>query len=73
MTKFILIMFICSGIPGNECKLMPVPVSQFDDTYHECAYYGYDYSSILLKEFSPDFVDQYKTFTAFSCNEEKTI
>ena len=72
MTKFILIMFICSGIPGNNCKLMPTTVSQFD-TYHECAYYGYDYSSILLKEFNSDFVDQYRTFTAFSCSEEKTI
>ena len=65
-------MFICSGIPGNECKLMPVPVSQFD-TYHECTYYGYDYSSELLKEFSPDYVDTYKMFTAFSCSEQKTI
>ena len=65
-------MFICSGVPGNECKLMPTPVSQFNN-YHECAYYGYDYSSILLREFNPDFVDTYRTFTAFSCKEEKTI
>ena len=72
MTKFILIMFICSGIPGNECKLMPTPVSQFN-TYHECAYYGYDYSSILLKDLNPDFVDLYRTFTAFSCSEKQTV
>ena len=72
MTKFILIMFICSGVPGNDCKLMPTPVSQFD-TYHECAYYGYDYSSELIKGFSSDFVDTYRTFTAFSCTEQNTI
>jgi hypothetical protein len=72
MTKFILIMFICSGIPGNECKLMPTPVSQFN-TYHECAYYGYDYSSLLLKDLNPDFVDLYRTFTAFSCSEKQTV
>ena len=72
MTKFILIMFICSGIPGNKCKSMPTPMSQFD-TYHECAYYGYDYSSILLKDLNPDFVDQYRTFTAFSCSEKQTV
>ena len=72
MIKFILIMFICSGITGNKCKLMPTPVSQFD-TYHECTYYGYDYSSELLKEFSPDYVDTYKMFIAFSCSEQKTI
>ena len=72
MVKFVLLMFICSNVPGNECKLMPTPVGQFN-TYHECAYYGYDYSSKLLREFSPDFVDTYRMFTAFSCTEEKTI
>ena len=72
MVKFVLLMFICSNVPGNECKLMPTPVSQFN-TYHECAYYGYDYSSLLLKDLNPDFVDLYRTFTAFSCSEEKTI
>ena len=72
MTKFILIMFICSGVPGNNCKSIPVPISQFD-TYHECAYFGYDYSSTLLREFNPDFVDQYRMFTAFSCQENQTI
>ena len=72
MTKFILIMFICSNIAGNECKSIPTPISEFD-TYHECAYFGYDYSSLMLKEFSPDFVDQYRTYTAFSCTEQNTI
>ena len=72
MIKFVLLMFICSSIPGNECKLIPTPVSQFD-TYHECAYYGYDHSSELLKEFSPDFVDTYRTYTVFSCTEQKII
>jgi len=72
MVKFVLLMFICSNVPGNDCKLIPTPVSQFD-TYHECAYYGYDHSSELLREFSPDFVDTYRTFTAFSCQENQTI
>ena len=72
MIKFILIMYICSGVSGNECKLMPTPVSQFD-TYHECAYYGYDHSSELLREFSPDFVDTYRTYTVFSCTEQSII
>ena len=65
-------MFICSGIPGNKCKSMSIPVSKFD-TYHECAYYGYDYSSELIKGFSSDYVNTYRMFTAFSCSEEKTI
>ena len=72
MTKFILIMFICSNVAGNECKLIPTPVKEFD-SYHECAYFGYDYSSAMLKDFNPDFVDKYRTYTAFSCTEQSII
>jgi len=72
MAKFILIMFICSGIPGNQCKLMPTAINQFN-TYHECAIYGYDYSLNMLKNFNSKEVDEYKMFTAFSCEENQTI
>ena len=72
MVKFILIMYICSNVPGNDCKLIPSPVEQFD-TYHECAIYGYEYSTQLLKNFNSDFVDQYQAFTAFDCKENSTI
>ena len=72
MVKFVLLMFICSNVPGNDCKLIPTPVSQFD-TYHECAYFGYDYSSILLKEMTPATVDEYEMYTKFSCKENQII
>ena len=72
MTKFVLIMFLCSAGPGNECQLIDTPINDFK-TYHECAYYGYDYSSILLREFSTDFVDNNRVFTAFSCKEDASI
>ena len=66
-------MFLCSGVPGNNCKSIPVPISQFD-TYHECAYFGYDYSSTLLREFSPDFIDQYrKTIIKLSTESKNSI
>ena len=65
-------MVICSGIQGNDCKPIPTPITEFN-SYHECAYFGYDYSSALLKEFHIDFVDQYRTYTAFSCKEQSTI
>ena len=41
-------MLVCSNIPGNDCKPIPTPVKEFS-TYHECAYYGYDYSGSLLR------------------------
>ena len=72
MTKFILLMLLCSGIPGNDCKSIPTPVVEFN-TYHECAYYGYDYSSELLRNFNPKSVDEFRIYTAFDCKENSSI
>ena len=72
MFKFILIMFICSNIPGNTCKLMPTPIQNFD-TYSECAIYGYEYSFNMLKSFSVESVNEYKMYTAFNCKENLSI
>jgi hypothetical protein len=35
MTKFILLMVVCSGIPGNNVNRYPTPITEFN-TYHEC-------------------------------------
>jgi len=72
MIKFILIMFICSNIPGNSCK--PIPTSiQYFDTYRECAIYGYEYSFNMLKDFNPKSVNEYQMYTAFNCKENQSI
>ena len=72
MTKFILIMFICSHVPGNNCKPMPTPIKEFN-TYHECAIHGYSYTAALLSDMSPDFVDAYEAYTVFDCKKSSTI
>ena len=72
MTKFVLLMVICSGIPGNDCKPIPTPIEEFN-TYHECIYFGYDYSSILLKEMTAAKVDEFQMYTKFSCKAHKII
>jgi hypothetical protein len=72
MTKFILLMLVCSNIPGNDCKPISTPIEEFN-TYHECIYFGYDYSSILLKEMSTATVDEYEMYTKFSCKAHKII
>ncbi len=71
MTKYILLMVMCSGIPGNECKPIPTPIYEFKQ-YHECIIYGYDHSSTLLKTFSTESVDEFKMYTAFDCREHTT-
>ena len=65
-------MVICSGIPGNDCKPISTPITEFS-TYHECIYFGYDYSSILLKEMTPATVDEYQMYTRFDCKADKII
>ncbi len=65
-------MLVCSGIPGNDCKPIPTPITEFS-TYHECIYFGYDYSSILLKEMTSATVDEYQMYTRFDCKENQII
>jgi|TARA_R110002020_G_scaffold4222_3_gene18803 hypothetical protein len=72
MIKYILVMIICSGIPGNKCKPIPTPIYEFEK-YHECIIYGYDYSSQLLKTFDTKSIDEFEMFTAFDCKENTTI
>ena len=71
MVKYILLMIMCSGIPGNDCKPIPTPINEFDK-YHKCIIYGYDYSSELLKTFDTKSVDEYEMFTAFDCKKQTT-
>jgi hypothetical protein len=72
MTKFILLMLVCSHLPGNDCKPITPPIVEFN-TYHECAYFGYDYSGVLLKSMGNVNVDEYQMYTMFSCKENQTI
>ncbi len=72
MTKFILVMFICSYIPGNECKTMPTNIVEFDH-YHECARHGYGAASELMNNFSVEFIEEYRSYIIFSCKENQTI
>ena len=39
MTKFVLLMVLCSGIAGNQCKVIKTPEVLFED-YSSCIVYG---------------------------------
>jgi len=65
-------MYLCSGITGNPCKLIPTSKVNFD-SYYECAVFGYDYTATMLKKFNPTAVDQYRMFTTFNCEENSII
>ena len=71
MTKYILMMIVCSGIPGNECKPISTPIFEFKE-YHECIIYDYDYSSEMLKSINPKTINEFEMFTAFDCKIQTT-
>ena len=72
MTKFILLMVLCSEIAVNQCKIIPTPQVMFDD-YSSCIVYGYDYSHKLIAGFDPEWTNSLKAYTKFSCKTEKII
>ena len=72
MTKFILFMVVCSGIPGNECKPISTPIEEFD-TYHQCIYFGYEQSSIKMRDIGPVEVNKYNMLIKFYCTPENII
>jgi hypothetical protein len=72
MIKIFLFMYICSTIPGNECKLIPIKTNGFDDVY-DCTVYGYQYSSDLIKELDREFVNKQGAYTKFMCVPQPII
>tara|TARA_R110000787_G_scaffold207473_1_gene317507 strand:- start:50 stop:268 length:219 start_codon:yes stop_codon:yes gene_type:complete len=72
MIKIVLLMVLCSGVVGNECKVIPTPKVLFND-YHECITYGYEYSHKLISGLNKEWVIIMEAYTKFSCEAEKII
>tara|TARA_B100000902_G_scaffold249929_1_gene236521 strand:+ start:2552 stop:2770 length:219 start_codon:yes stop_codon:yes gene_type:complete len=72
MTKFVLLMVLCSELAVNQCKIIPTPKVIFDD-YSSCIVYGYNYSHKLIAGFDPEWTNSMKAYTKFSCEPEKII
>ena len=65
-------MVLCSELANHQCKIIPASTTLFKD-YHSCIIYGYDYSYKLMAEFDPEWVNNMKTYTKFSCKLETVI
>jgi hypothetical protein len=72
MIKTVLFMVLCSGIAGNQCKVIPTPEVLFDD-YSSCILYGYNYSHTLMTTFDPEWTNSVEAYTKFSCKAEEII
>ena len=72
MTKFVLILAMCSSIPGNQCVKIPTPKFVFNDAY-DCTVYGYSHSEEIIVSLTREFVNEKQIFTKFMCQEQKAI
>ena len=72
MVKTVLLMVLCSGLAGNECKVIPTPEILFND-YSSCIVYGYDYSYKLMASFDPEWTNSMEAYTKFSCESQSII
>tara|TARA_R100000654_G_scaffold38217_1_gene63897 strand:+ start:566 stop:781 length:216 start_codon:yes stop_codon:yes gene_type:complete len=66
--KALIIMYLCSHVPGNACKQFEPEYLEFKN-YHKCAIYGYEYSAELMGNFSDSFVEDFRPYIIFDCKE----
>ena len=72
MIKVVLLMVLCSELAGNNCKVISTPQVLFDD-YSSCIIYGYSHSHKLMASFDPEWINNMKAYTKFSCEPGKII
>ena len=72
MTKFVLVLWLCSSVPWNECVKMPTPQFTFDDMY-DCTVYGYSHSEELIISLTREFVNEKLVYTKFMCEEHQVV
>ena len=69
--KILLSLVICSQIAGT-C-LEPYEWPKRFNTQYDCLMFGYEQSSIKMKEIGREEVNKYNMFIKFYCTPEQTI
>jgi len=69
--KFVLIIWVCSFIPGNAC-MTPVEVPKLYDSWYECSVAAHKESTQLLQKLSYANVNKYKIGTKYTCRPTDT-
>ena len=65
-------MWMCSGVPGNECIKIPTPQFEFNERYN-CTLYGYNHSSEIIESLGKKIVNEKKIFTKFLCQSQEIV
>lgn len=67
--EYLIIMLLCSTVPGNDCRQIQTDILEFKDHY-ECAIYGYKHSITTIEKLDKDFVNEYGAYTKFVCQKQ---
>ncbi len=73
MTKFILMLYVCTSVTGNlKCTQDAVMPFEYDE-YSTCVLYGYVHArNHLMQNYTVDEVNMDKVAIRFECKELKT-
>ena len=72
MTKVFLFMYLCSSLPGTECKTIPTPIIMFNDMY-DCTSCTYGYSYKMITNFDRKLVNSMGAYFKFMCEYKEII
>ena len=65
-------MYLCSSLPGTECKTIPTPTMMFNDMY-DCTSYGYNYSYKMIDNLDREWVNSMGAYFKFMCEYKEII
>ena len=65
-------MYLCSSLPGTECKTVPTPTMMFNDMY-DCTSYGYNYSYEIITNLDRKWVNSMGAYFKFMCEYKEII
>lgn len=65
-------MYLCSSLPGTECKTIPTPNIMFNDMY-DCTSYGYNYSYKMITNLDRKWVNSMGAYFKFMCEYKEII
>jgi len=70
--KFVLIIWVCSFIPGNAC-MKPIKYPRVFDSWYECSRTAHIESVKVLSKMGYAYVNKHQVGTKYSCLMEETI
>ena len=70
--KFVLIIWVCSFIPGNAC-MKPITYPRVFDSWYECSRTAHVESIKILRSAGYAYVNRYQIGTKYSCEHQQSI